>query len=96
MSYGVGLPSSYLGQKVAYRTILSVCVTVQSSIQPFNSPLNNCRMVMKLGVNATSPLSQFLISYYEQYQYVDRTYLWRSSPFTLFIDKSERLQQIQF
>jgi hypothetical protein len=51
---------------------------------------------MKLGVNATSPLSQFLISYYEQYQYVDRTYLWRSSPFTLFIDKSERLQQIQF
>jgi hypothetical protein len=42
-----------------------VFVTVHSSVQPFNNPLTNCVMVMKLGVNAISSLSQFLIYHYE-------------------------------
>jgi len=65
-------------KNVAYRIILSVFVTVHSSLQPFNNPLTNCVMVMKLGVNAISPLSQFLISPYEQYQWGDRTDIWGS------------------
>ena len=68
--------------KDAYRIILCACVTVHSSIQPFNNPLTNCGMVMNLGVNATSPRSQFLISYYEQHKYGDRSDVWRSCTLT--------------